>query len=88
MDGKKLKNLIKNMICKVHSTMTCLVDSVLSGAGMKLHTSMLVVEDHFYINLGTMYANFQEKISTKIFLENRHTWCQGVYENGPQQRSM
>ena len=40
--------------------MTCLIDRALSGAGMKLHTSMLGGL------FGTMYANFQVKIFAEI----------------------
>ena len=41
--------------------MTCLIDRVLSGAGIKSHTFMLGT-------LGSMYADFQEKeISGKNF---------------------
>ena len=41
--------------------MTCLKDRVLGGAGKKSH-----VGEVFCIYLGTMYANFQEKILAEI----------------------
>ena len=41
--------------------MTCLIDRVLDRAGMKSH-----VGDFFCIYLGTMYADFQEKIFVEI----------------------
>ena len=43
--------------------MTCLIDKSLSGAGMKSFTSMLGT---FFKHLGTMYADFQEKIFAEI----------------------
>ena len=47
--------------------MTCLEARLLSGAGMKLHSSMLgTFFVYTYIHLGTMYANFQEKIFAGI----------------------
>ena len=53
-----------HLISKVHTTMTCLKDRVLGGAGMKSHSFMLVLGIFFVqIYLGE-YANFQE-----IFLQ-------------------
>ena len=45
--------------------MTCLIDRVLSGAGMEWQTYFYVGDDVFCKYLGTMYADFQEKIVKK-----------------------
>ena len=55
--------------------MTCLVDRVLSGTGMKLHT----VGDLFCTHLGTKYSNFQEKIFAEISEKKFQTFhCSNV----------
>ena len=47
--------------------MTCLMDRVLSGSLIKLHTHTSMLGTFFvYIHLGTKYANFQEKIFAEI----------------------
>ena len=38
--------------------MICLIDKILDEAGMKSHASML---ETFFVYLGCLYANFQEK---------------------------
>ena len=49
--------------------MTCLVDIILSGAWMKLHSFMLGTFFVYTLALSNKYTNFQEKKTLRRFLE-------------------
>ena len=66
--------------------MTCLIDRVLDGTGMKSHSSML--GKFFVYTLAICMPIFKKKSPRRFFLENCHTWCQGIYKKRPQHRSM
>ena len=71
--------------------MTCLIDRVLSGAGMELHSSMLGT---FFVYTLAKYADFQEKFFVDIIREDFflkigiHRAKVLIYQKRPQHKSI